>query len=887
MASNEDPQDKPQYTVEPLQKGAVTPQTSASSNPSKYTVEPIAKGTSNTTSTSTTSKYTVEPVDKPVRNTDAGHSSHLENYGFTVHNVDKNAGDALQSMIAMPGQVYHAFADAPTAEETNKAAKQERDNLKGGTPDWMERVTNPNGTPLGGARRVGLGLTRIIEPGYEHEKQRADEEKAASDKELQEGHGSIPLSTVGHAALSLAHRAASVVPLVGPLAGELADQTFVEGDPGGALAKGVTYYGSGKLMEALPKVNEFIKRGIPVQVPGTDEPAYIKIPIAGHGAQLISETASKLANIPAATGNVLRKISGLPEDRPLIPGAVERLNNVANEAKDPFERRGEKTASVLGGVRADEIKSQARLYAKRLGLSKDAPIDINQALVDEFRRPSADYHNPAGVQEYKSIRKSSSTPNEASGGSPPAKEAIAEPAIPPTKQSGLTKILEEPATLPSKPTTVKPADVQRQVEEALGNKPASSTDPRKAILKDAGATDEELKTILAGGKHGATASGGMSKLAGHFGVDIGQYAIGRAKADIEAGTHIAPADVLQKIIDAGHTPADIAKAVDEGKHLPTIGGGSQEPDIHNIASDYLKDLGRGGNPAAPNLVSMAEKEQPNLRGIGDEAQQYHDELLGKGFEQPHSVEVQGGLGDEQGLINLGGKTESTHLKSMSMPSAIESARVNAAASRIVNERANPVEQQISQLHDIRARLGLGSSEGKPTMPETLGNQQPIAKASESLKARAGGTTYSREVGKLTTKHTVESKSADGKSSARVSAVEQNDRPNEWVVKMSAAAKPGTLAGEQAYAKLADAAQAEATKTGNAVTLRGDAVQSDAAKSTWGKLGTKHGFPVQFDKSGRPSMTLEPKGRSTLPKVLGGPEAKNDSNWLDFQHRTAA
>jgi len=128
----------------------------------------------------------------------------------------------------------------------------------------------------------------------------------------------------------------------------------------------------------------------------------------------------------------------------------------------------------------------------------------------------------------------------------------------------------EPELAPEKPKADIPKE-EAKVPEKL------SSDPRKATLQKAGATPEEMDKILSRGtKTDPTSKVGLSKLAEHFGVDLGDKAIGRGKGDVAAGTHLSPDQVLQKIIDAGHSPADIAKAVDEGKHLPTVAGGSPE-----------------------------------------------------------------------------------------------------------------------------------------------------------------------------------------------------------------------------------------------------------------------------------------------------------------------
>src|SRR5579862_510278 len=106
-----------------------------------------------------------------------------------------------------------------------------------------------------------------------------------------------------------------------------------------------------------------------------------------------------------------------------------------------------------------------------------------------------------------------------------------------------------------------------------------SSDPRKAVLQKAQATPEEINTILQrGARIDPTSKVGLSRLTEHFGVDLGDSAIGRGKADVASGTHLPPHEVLHRIIDAGHSPADIVKAINEGKHLPPVSGGSQGAD---------------------------------------------------------------------------------------------------------------------------------------------------------------------------------------------------------------------------------------------------------------------------------------------------------------------
>ena len=177
-------------------------------------------------------------------------------------------------------------------------------------------------------------------------------------------------------------------------------------------------------------------------------------------------------------------------------------------------------------------------------------------------------------------------------------------------------------------------------EQGAAKEPVKlSSDPRKAALQRAGATDEEISKILARGtKTDPTSKVGASKLAEHFGIDLGQSAVGRGKADAAAGTHISPAEVLQKIINAGHSPSDIAKAVDEGRHLPTASGGSQAA-TPRLAADI-------GEWKAPPELGVATAED-----VGAKVRAKNPEPAGRGaqtLEQSKALDRRTGSGLQEG-----------------------------------------------------------------------------------------------------------------------------------------------------------------------------------------------------------------------------------------------
>lgn len=185
----------------------------------------------------------------------------------------------------------------------------------------------------------------------------------------------------------------------------------------------------------------------------------------------------------------------------------------------------------------------------------------------------------------------------------PAESATARSGLKPIDLSRLEPLLNEATGAKSLEPNVPLREQGLGKIKTSGEEPKKlSSDPRKAVLQKAGARPEEIATILQRGtRFDPTSKVGLSKLVEHFGVDLGDAAIGRGKADVAAGTHLPPHEVLQRIIDAGHTPADMVNAINEGKHLPPVSGGSQ------------------GSEHAPTFYSKAERvaKEKVSTGSGD------------------------------------------------------------------------------------------------------------------------------------------------------------------------------------------------------------------------------------------------------------------------------
>ena len=330
-------------------------------------------------------------------------------------------------------------------------------------------------------------------------------------------------------------------------------------------------------------------------------------------------------------------------------------------------------------------------------------------------------------------------------------------------------------------------------------------------------------------------------------------------------------DLAQQTREARRLVSQYAErnaAADAGKPLPSVSGGSGAPptetdaqrtySLNQAANAYMAEHFPNARPAVrrSHIVQQLDSSA--------DAQAFINKQFGKSAVS--GVEdVRGGLRPELKAINIGGRSE---VAKGPASTSVQSDIVRNEANKF-SRQLDPSKQEvgISQLNRLRNRLGLGGSERRvsPEGLKSLGAQEPVTGKNipTAIKARSGGTQYKATRGSDTTVHEATAHSTDGKQTAIVKAVAENDEPNTWVVRASAADRLGTGAGSTAYAKLADAAQGEATRTGKPVTLKGDASRSPSAEATWNKLARQHGFDVVRDSTGRPSITFKPATKKAV------------------------
>jgi hypothetical protein len=363
------------------------------------------------------------------------------------------------------------------------------------------------------------------------------------------------------------------------------------------------------------------------------------------GGKLLKEGGTKASKLSGVIKENAPSLRNVVHGFKPIQLEADAFSDVAPENKTSFKARTGFQPKINADVeRASEpVASAPRKPINVKGPGEIQPETIGRPIIDEEApQPTPGQKTLAGNQGTMGHRLML-----------PASTSESQPLIPDLENTlQETKAAVEPAVKKAASTKRQIDDIGEEVRKGAGGielKPdvplkeqlnaksptASakteeklSSDPRKAVLQQAGATPEQIEKIMARGtQQDPTSKVGLSKLAQHFDVDLGQSAIGRGKADVAAGTHMAPADVLKKIIDAGHSPEDIAKAVDEGKHLPSVSGGSQGA----TSKLYRIDTRRG------TALPISSEEAKN---IGD-----HDEIV--------SVDSKG----NQGTVARGSKAQ--------------------------------------------------------------------------------------------------------------------------------------------------------------------------------------------------------------------------------------
>jgi hypothetical protein len=157
---------------------------------------------------------------------------------------------------------------------------------------------------------------------------------------------------------------------------------------------------------------------------------------------------------------------------------------------------------------------------------------------------------------------------------------------------------------PNKPIAERPKPVE---EEKISSR------PDKAVLQKAKASPETMDKLL------KLTQVELRQLAINAGEDMGQESIGSGKNPAAAGK-TPRAEVFERLLK-NHSAEDLSRMVDEGKHLPTVSGGSQAADVDNAIEESRKLT-----PEERARIALGDKASPEA--VAEQAKAFQEEYHG-------------------------------------------------------------------------------------------------------------------------------------------------------------------------------------------------------------------------------------------------------------------
>jgi hypothetical protein len=448
---------------------------------------------------------------------------------------------------------------------------------------------------------------------------------------------------------------------------------------------------------------------------------------------------------------------------------------------------------------------------------------------------------------------------------PKTNKAAATPIAPPAAtEMPASSIETKPAPVAEKVAPVKPADLERQINEGLGNEPVKpgvpmkeqkfSSRPDKAMLQKSGAAPEDIEKIL------PLTRVELSKLAGYFDIDLGDKAIGREK--VASGTKISREDVLQKIVDAGHSPADIAKAIDNGEHLPTVSGGSQ---------------GATEEPKATGYSLKADKRHPAT--VGTEA--------GAKADTEHFANAKKELGEGASISDVAKRAQEMKDAAAEKPAKVSG---NTRIASDIGEWKAPPELGAFSAEDVGAKV-----RSKNPEPAGRSSAQPERRSAVRTAQAADDKLFSqarKELGDNATSDAITKRMQELKAAPKAPPASYTDRGNglHEVTTGPGANRVGHLTAEDVEGKPNTVqvashwvAEAERRKgigssqletlarslSPEKTTLLSDSDMTDLAEKSWDKFQAK--YPDAVTKSGDGYKVDLPKLRGDVAETKFNPQ----------------
>jgi hypothetical protein len=496
----------------------------------------------------------------------------------------------------------------------------------------------------------------------------------------------------------------------------------------------------------------------------------------------------------------------------------------AEQPKPTDEFKPEPVPQVRGGQH--ELPGGG-VMGKPLQLPGEVPepeSPVGQASTEQPESPTS---SPLGkVKVSQQVDKAGDLIQEGLGGKP------LEPKVPLREQvpNAPKRVVEEPAQ--SKPATEQ-AEVQHLRNLVHANGEALSN----AIPK----TPEGVELLQ---KLHDLSNPELRQLAINLGEDMGQMTVGRKK-QMGSGQITRP-ELFERLLK-NYSAEDLGRAVDDGKHLPPVGGGSQGADRQHNESGNSPPKEQELRRLVAGELRKLRAQEPN---VNEEAERF--------VQQQFPDEKDDVLPDRPALV----------------PSSPE---LHALASRFNKSLLGKVpltkeESDLEALAAARETLGIPHTQSalSPEAKLTLGRVDP--KALNALKERTVNSQYDYGMNTGTTLNTSFVRVRDNNGNALGGVTAREDlvhAPGTFTVHQSGVSKSGFNIGREAYRKLFSGLLRESAKRGEPIRVQGDSVQSPEAKATWNALLKEYGGG--HDESGRPYIVLQ--GKSTArPNLESEPPA---------------
>lgn len=340
---------------------------------------------------------------------------------FKIQEEDRGAMAGLartgKNLLEMPANLYHAIFD----DYRDDTEKQKADAMS-------TAIQAIHGTPV--PSRIALVLNRLVADPMIREQEKADAyDKIAHEnytdadwkkepnrvkRALKYSVGEFSGNDVANEANHKAnvHHIASMVPLLGPIAGDIMDH-YMQGDKSGAVSELLANIAGGKALEVAggkivkkvaPQVRQIAGQDVPVLASQTGSKtasgAEALTKATGHAGehQLTQFTERQAADLQKAVGNIAGKSAG--ETGAALDAATNPLSMSLEEFNKLTDSKAALAKSGSFGEAANNIKAAAGDHFRMIDQATDGEFSTlkaqREAAFRELRNPNSD---PVAVKQ--------------------------------------------------------------------------------------------------------------------------------------------------------------------------------------------------------------------------------------------------------------------------------------------------------------------------------------------------------------------------------------------------------------------------------------------------------------------------------------------------------